>query len=222
MRHSLASLTLVALSTVVAIGCDASSLPAIGSSADASAGFRALLGALNGNAPSGLQRTADGDAFRQADVDASGGEVDARGQCSGGGTVRFAGELTFTGSDGTNVDDFDPFDPDDEDIVVDVPTVSFEYTVTFEGCKEEGVTVDGTMSWSLTTEWDSDDRVMSMAWDFNGEVDFTGAAHGHCTFDFAGSASSDDPESWVDVDLDQAEGTMCGYDADEVLDEDDE
>lgn len=219
MRQTLASITFVALSSVVAFGCDASSLPAIGSPGDASAGLRALLGALGGNSPSGLARSSDADSFRQADVDLDGADVDATGQCSGGGTVHFAGEIDYDQGEGTNTDDFDPFNPDDEDIVVDVPTVSFSYTVEFDGCKEDGITVDGTMSWSLTTDWDKDERVMSMTWGFNGEVDFTGAAHGHCSFDFDGSASSDDPESWVNVDLDHAEGTMCGYEADEVLDD---
>lgn len=219
MRHSLASITFVALSSVVAFGCDVSNLPAIGSPGDASTGMRALLGALGGNSPSGLARTPGDGSFRQADVDIDGTDVDATGQCSGGGTVRFAGEIDYDQGEGTNTDDFDPFNPDDEDIVVDVPTVSFSYTVTFEGCKEGGVTVDGTMSWSLTSDWDKDDRVMSLEWGFNGEVDFTGEAHGHCSFDFQGSASSDDPDSWVEVDLDAAEGTMCGYDADEVLED---
>lgn len=218
MRHlilpsrALSVLSLATLS-VVGLGCDVSNLPGIGSSSDANAGMQALINALGGNAPSALHRDASPTQFRGA-----GGarDVDVSGACEGGGNLTFDGTLDIDGVAGADTTDFDPFDPDEGDIDVSVPTVSFDYTVDFDGCVEDGVKIDGTMSWSLRSEWDDETRTLSLSWEFVGDVEFDGEVQGSCEFDFSGDSSSD-AEGWSEVDVDAFDGTVCGYDADETL-----
>ncbi|MEM6992118.1 MAG: hypothetical protein AAF721_16530 [Myxococcota bacterium] len=222
MRNHLAPVSLFVLSSIAALGCDASALPGVASSSDASAGISAVLRALRGNNPEALHIDNGPSSFREVDLDGVGGAVDVSSPCAGGGTVAFAGELSITGSAGADASDFDPFNPDQDDIEVHIPEVNFDYTVTFDGCTEDGVTIDGEMTWSLESSWDSEALELSMSWAFLGGVDFTGAATGHCDFDFQGSASSAEEEGWTEVDLDAAEGSACGFEAGEVLDEEGE
>ena len=223
MRHLILpsrALSTLSLATALAIGagCDVSSLPGIGSSSDASAGMQALMNALGGHAPSSLLHDAAPTQFRGL---GDGRDVDVSGACEDGGNVTFEGTLDIAGVAGADTTDFDPLDPDANDIDVSVPTVSFDYTVGFDGCVEDGVKIDGTMSWSLRSEWDEESRVLSLSWEFVGDVEFDGEVRGSCEFDFAGSADSAS-DAWAELDVDTFEGTVCGYDADETLEGEDE
>lgn len=219
MRHFLAPATFLALSSLAIAGCDPGALQSVGSSGDASTGLRALIGAINGGGASQLHVNPEtGLSFRALPAEGA-GDIDVSGQCGDGGTVSFEGELTITGEAAADLDDFDPLDGDADDIDVQVPTVSFEYTVTFDGCGQDGVEIDGAMTFTLESDWDADALELSMDWGFAGSVDFAGAAVGHCDFEFDGRSSSAEAEGWTEVNLSAVDGTACGYEADVVLDD---
>ncbi len=105
-----------------------------------------------------------GPGFRAAgDLDTTDFE-DLSLPCSGGGAMVLSGTLTLDlpaagdidpgAIDPNDVDaDFDPLDDGDLDM-----SVSFEYTVDFDGCTGGGVVIDGGITWSLATAFDGDSR----------------------------------------------------------------
>ncbi len=168
-----------------------------------------MLGSLSSYQPAAQERSET--TFRSQDDTQV---VDADVPCGGGGSVRFAGELVLSTPTGLG-DDFDPSNPGPLDPSEYAASVSFSFDVRFEGCRHDGVTMDGDMRYTLNSAWDADADSLSLAWDYEGEVEFSGAVEGACRFDFGGSGLGD-AEDWNRSDPARFDGDACGFEAAEV------
>lgn len=191
---------------------------------DARRGTNAMLTAVSSGTPSsaGLARAEGANAFRSLE---DSGDIDIDVGCEGGGLMTFTGALDIEIPEidipEVNPEDIDPENPGDIDVdgIGDldpsdyVPTVSFTFSVGFEGCTVEGVTMDGTLDYSMDTLWENDD--VSFEWDYSGLIEFSGAVDGACNLNFGGSAAG--VADWADADPADFEGDICGFEADAAL-----
>lgn len=184
---------------------------------DARRGTQAMLTAVSSGTPSsaGLARADGANSFRSLE---DSGAIDIDVGCEGGGSMTFLGELDLEIPEvdvpEVNPEDIDPENPGDIDVPeVDpadyIPNVSFTFTVGFEGCTFEGVTMDGSIDYSMETLWENDD--VSFDWNYTGLVEFSGAVDGACNLDFGGSAIGE--ADWADADPSEFEGDICGFEA---------
>ena len=198
-------------------GCDAaeSLLEQIANEADARQAMSAMLAALSDHQPS-EQKLSDAVHRGAGDGDKI---VDLSHPCAGGGSVNFEGTLNLENlGTGLPGDDYDPLGGDPIPTGDVVPSIGFTYEVHFDGCTTEGVTLDGTVSYDLETDWDDAGSMFDANWDYSGLIEVTGDVTGSCEFAFAGLG--DLPlENWGGGVPSGFDGDACGYDAQTLLDE---
>ena len=123
------------------------------------------------------------------------------------------GEMTFDGS-------FEA-DTESEDVGDELSlSAAFEYNVTFEGCQEDGDTIDGVLVYSSTLDVSAGDGEASAAllFHYDGSIAVQGEHSGACTIDmdghFEASASEEIGSAGASF---VYEGSICGHDASETL-----
>ena len=175
MRNLLAGLVLLPLAA-----CGGRLAPA-----DARQGFTALSTSLIG-ASAGAQASAYGASSSALTGGGSGNstassKIDFNASCLGGGSVHLAGTLN-TASSG----------PD-----------TFDYSATFANCSNEGVVIDGSLTFKLVANVSQ--GAAAVTWNYNGDVTFSGKVNGDCPMALTGSDSG----SSAGVALNYS-GTVCG------------
>lgn len=199
------------------VACDAGSLAAIGNQKDAKAGFDALLQALGGADTARSGALAPTPGFREGEVWGDGVHelVDVVVPCSEGGQLVLSGTLELAGLDAWT--DLDPEDVDPAALPGTLPSATFDYGVDFEACQEAGVTIDGSIDWSMATVVDAATYAASFDWSYAGTVTFSGAATGECALDLHGLGDGE-IGAWQGVDPAAFDGDVCGFSAAETLD----
>lgn len=137
-------------------------------------------------------------------------DVDFSAECDQGGTMRFSGEL----------------DQDTDVSTGGVQTAStFQYVVVYEACSDGENTLDGTVTWtsSQSTDASNGGAEVLVLYTYEGAITSSGEANGACDFDVEGRVEVSAGTGGVAVDVTQSgdadySGTLCGHDADVVLD----
>jgi hypothetical protein len=199
--------------------CDVGSLAAIGSQKDAKAGFDALLAALGGADSARAGQLRFPRDFRDGEALGDGVHLlaDVVVPCTDGGEMVLSGTLEISGIDAWSDIDPSEVDPADFDPSA-LPSAKFDYSVALDACSEAGVTIDGSITWSMSSIVDADTYGASFDWSYVGTVEFTGVANGECALDLHGLGDGE-LEGWEDVDPTQFDGDVCGFDAAEALGE---
>lgn len=116
---------------------------------------------------------------------AGSGNVDFAYGCLGGGSAEFAG--TYNG--------------EEED---------FSFTVGFDQCRSQGVTIDGDLEFLLDVE--TSETGASVTYSYVGHLEWSGDVNGSCDIDMQGNASASTTGASVSYD-----GSVCGHDASATL-----
>lgn len=105
--------------------------------------------------------------------------------CGGGGTIDFTGEYGVSLTGGANVE--------------------FNLMVTYKGCKEGELTLDGTLTYTSSVMTSGTTAMTKV--EINGTVEYTGSFTKSCTFDFAAEVNAGGGSGSASV-----SGTVCGVD----------
>lgn len=151
----------------------------------------------------------DGAGFGQALSVSASSDVQFDAACDDGGEIAFDGLLsTSTVIDGT----------------VSSATV-FDLDATYDDCAEDGDVFNGEVEWAsavnVTAGADIGAEVL-VVYSYQGSIVVEGETNGVCDFDIEGNVlvSANDSGVFVGVsrrDETDYEGTLCGHDADDVL-----
>lgn len=116
--------------------------------------------------------------------------VDYTWNCTGGGSVRFAGAAEAAGE-------------------ADVVAANFTLASSFDGCAVTDITIDGDLDYAGAVSVDGGS--VATTFTFKGDLAFSGAVDGSCEFDFSFKAGASDAASgsaYAEV-----SGSLCGHKA---------
>lgn len=119
-------------------------------------------------------------------------DIDTSADCLNGGTAHFKGTVD------TTIDLENPAAGN---------STNLDYTTTFNGCTTQGVTIDGTLDYTLMT-MTSGEGSASVHYTYAGEVTWSGDVSGSCVIDMSADVVTDTTGASVSY-----KGSVCGFDA---------
>lgn len=98
----------------------------------------------------------------------------------------------------------------------DLGVNEFGFTVEFNDCNSDGLVIDGEIDYALSLTTDATNT--TFAWHWEGDLSYEGRVEGDCEYDMTGrlSVTTGTPGDPTSVDLEYS-GTLCGYDAEALL-----